>query len=178
MTPVKNYNGIARTAHWVSALIIIGMFSVGLWMVDLTYYSTWYHKAPHWHKSVGLLLAFLTIFRIIWKIKTPSPSIEGTAFEKKAAHSAHHFLYLDLLLIFISGYLISTEDGRPIEVFNWFNVPGAGQLFKHQADIAGMIHTYAAWALIITATVHALAALKHHFIDKDNTLKKMIGVSK
>ena len=50
---VKNYNLVARGVHWVSAIVIIGMFAVGLWMVDLTYYSEWYKTAPHWHKSVG-----------------------------------------------------------------------------------------------------------------------------
>lgn len=87
-------------------------------------------------------------------------------------------MYLLLVTIFVSGYLISTSDGRGIEVFNWFTVPGAGELFPGQSDIAGEIHFYAAWAVILIAGLHAIAALKHHFIDKDNTLRKMLGASK
>jgi cytochrome b561 len=127
---------------------------------------------------VGILLAILTLFRVIWKHVTPSPKTEGKPFEVIGAKLAHWFMYLALMVIFISGYLISTEDGRGIEVFNWFTVPGLGALFDGQADLAGEIHFYAAWALIITVSVHALAALKHHFIDKDNTLRKLIGASK
>jgi cytochrome b561 len=175
---VKNYNLVARGVHWVSALVIIGLFAVGLWMVDLSYYSEWYRTAPHWHKSIGLLLAGLTLFRLFWKIVTASPKVEGAAYEVIGAKLAHLGMYAILLALFASGYLISTEDGRGIDVFTWFTVPGLGALFENQADIAGQVHFYAAWALIIIAAVHAIAALKHHFINKDNTLRKMIGASK
>ncbi|AXY02976.1 cytochrome b [Vibrio alfacsensis] len=177
-TQVKNYNLFARVMHWLSALCIIGLFAVGLWMVDLGYYSEWYRTAPHYHRSVGLLLAALTLLRIIWKQVTNSPSVVGKPFEVLAAKAAHSMMYLLLITIFISGYLISTSDGRGIEVFNWFTVPGAGELFPNQSDIAGEVHFYAAWAVILMAGLHAAAALKHHFIDKDNTLRKMLGASK
>lgn len=175
---VKNYNPVARAVHWLSAITVIGMFAVGLWMVDLSYYSEWYKTAPDWHRSVGILLALLTVFRLVWKFVTPSPKTEGKPFEVIGAHLAHWFMYLALFTIFVSGYLISTEDGRGIDVFDWFTVPSLGALFEGQADLAGDIHFYTAWALILTVVVHALAALKHHFIDKDNTLRKMIGASK
>lgn len=175
---MESYNKTARVIHWVSALAIIGLFAVGLWMVDLNYYSQWYQKAPHWHKSVGILLAILTVVRLIWKSMTRSPQIEGTRFEVKAAKSAHHLMYLLLFMLFFSGYLISTEDGRAISVFGWFNVPALGKLFENQADLSGSVHYYLACVLIGLAAIHALAALKHHFIDKDNTLRKMTGVLK
>ncbi|EGR0669584.1 cytochrome b [Vibrio vulnificus] len=172
---VTQYNAIARLIHWVSAAVIVGMFAVGLWMVDLSYYSEWYRIAPNWHKSVGVLLLALTLFRLVWKLVKPSPAIEGKKAEVIAAKAAHHTIYLLLMVLFISGYLISTSDGRGIEVFSWFTVPAAGELFVNQSDIAGAIHFYVAWALIGLAALHALAALKHHFVDKDNTLRKMIG---
>ncbi|WP_261817496.1 cytochrome b [Vibrio gallicus] len=169
----QGYNNTAKLIHWVSAIVIIGMFALGLWMVDLTYYSQWYQTAPYWHKSVGILLAGLTLFRMLWKLLSYSPQIDGNRFEKVAAKSAHHFMYLLLCILFISGYLISTEDGRSITVFEWFDVPALGKLFDGQADLAGQIHYYVALTLIGLAAIHALAALKHHFIDKDNTLRKM-----
>jgi len=175
---VKNYNIVARALHWLSALVVFGMFGVGFWMVDLTYYSSWYKTAPHWHKSIGLLLAALTLFRIVWKFVKPSPKIEGSVLEKRAAHVAHQLLYLLLFILFFSGYLISTSDGRGIDIFNWFTVASMGELFANQSDISGLIHKYMAYALIGLAILHAAAALKHHFINKDNTLRKMIGVSK
>nr|WP_086939968.1 cytochrome b [Thaumasiovibrio occultus] len=172
------YNLPARLFHWVSALTVFALFGVGLWMVGLDYYSSWYRTAPHWHKSVGLLLALLTLLRMAWKMLKPHPAIEGKRWEVIAAKSAHHTMYLLLAVMFISGYLISTSDGRAIAVFNWFEIPGAGELFPQQSDLAGKAHYYSAWLLIVLAGVHALAALKHHFIDKDNTLLKMLGVTK
>ncbi|MCY9803378.1 cytochrome b [Vibrio scophthalmi] len=177
-TEVKRYNPISRIIHWLSAIVIIGLFAAGLWMVDLSYYSEWYRTAPHWHKSIGILLAGLTLIRLVWKSVTLSPNIEGNTLEKWAAKIAHGLMYIVLLILFTSGYLISTADGRAIDVFDWFAIPGAGALFEGQADLAGEIHFYAAWTLIILAGLHAIAALKHHFIDKDNTLRKMIGASK
>ena len=76
--------------------------------------------------------------------------------------------------MFLSGYLISTADGRGIEVFNWFEVPGLGSFIENQEDLAGQVHEYAAYILIGLSSLHALAALKHHFMNKDNTLKKML----
>lgn len=177
-TETQNYNLVARVVHWLSALVVIGLFAVGLWMVDLSYYSEWYRTAPHWHKSIGLLLGGLTLFRLVWKVVTASPKVEGASYEVLGAKLAHLAMYAILFVLFCSGYLISTADGRGIDVFNWFTVPSVGALIANQADIAGEVHFCAAWSLIILAAVHALAALKHHFINKDNTLRKMIGASK
>lgn len=175
---VHRYNLISKINHWTSALVIIGLFAAGLWMVDLSYYSAWYQDAPHWHKSVGLLLAAYTVFRVIWRLLTRTPEVEGTAFEKSAAKIAHFLMYALLFGIFISGYLISTSDGRGIDIFDWYTVPSLGALFEDQSDIAGLLHYYFACTLIGLTSVHAIAALKHHFINKDNTLRKMTGAIK
>ncbi|KLV10656.1 MULTISPECIES: cytochrome b [Photobacterium] len=170
------YDPLTVIIHWLTAIVVIGLFAVGFWMVDLNYYSKWYQTAPFWHKSVGICLAIVTVFRLLWKLLAKSPVIEGARWEIVSAKIAHFLLYLMMFGIFMSGYLISTEDGRAIDVFNWFSVPAMGELFPDQSDIAGEIHEYLAYGLIGLAVIHALAALKHHFINKDNTLKKMLGV--
>lgn len=172
----NSYGSVSIIIHWLSALTIFGLFGVGFWMVDLSYYSEWYRTAPHYHKSVGLLLLAVTIFRIIWKVVTPSPKIIAKKrIESIAAHAGHGILYVLLLVILVSGYLISTADGRAIDVFNWFAVPSLGELFANQEDIAGEIHEYAAYTIMGFAVLHILAALKHHVVDKDATLTRMIG---
>ena len=160
--------------HWITALVVIGMFASGLWMVDLTYYSDWYKTAPHWHKSVGLILLAATLFRLLVRLRTKRPAAHGSTVEQRLSKVGHTAIYLVLLSLFISGYLISTADGRAIEVFNWVSVPALGELFENQEDVAGDIHFYLAWTLIGLAVVHALAALKHHFINKDDTMKQML----
>lgn len=175
---VEKYDGVSRLFHWLSAITVLAMFALGVWMVELDYYSQWYQKAPFVHKSVGLLLAAVTIGRLLWRLKAEHPEVEGKPVEVMAARTAHSMMYVLLFVLFVSGYLISTSDGRGIEVFGWFTVPGAGELFRDQSDIAGRVHYYAAFLLIGLVVVHVAAALKHHFFDKDNTLRKMIGISK
>jgi cytochrome b561 len=81
-----------------------------------------------------------------------------------------------LFAIMLSGYLISTADGRGLEVFEWFTLPATLSGLEQQEDIAGRVHLYLAWSVIVVAALHALAALKHHFIDRDVTLKRMLGL--
>ncbi|MFB2648884.1 cytochrome b [Shewanella mangrovisoli] len=171
-----NYGLIAIASHWLSAVVVIGLFAVGVWMVELTYYSAWYKTAPHWHKSVGILLLAITLFRLVWRLVNPKPVPEQNhqTWEKVSAHIAHGAIYLLLLVIMAAGILISTAEGRGIMVFDWFELPGLTPLIENQADIAGDIHQYAAYSLIALVLLHALGALKHHFIDKDSTLLKMI----
>ncbi|MGX5172458.1 cytochrome b [Aliikangiella sp. IMCC44653] len=172
----EKYGLIAKLLHWVVALSVLAMFSVGIWMVELDYYSNWYKVAPDYHKSSGILLAIILVVRVTWRLTSPKvlPLEQHTKLEKLAAHCVHLLLYVLLFAIFCTGYLISTEDNRAIDVFNWFSVPSMGQLFDNQADIAGDIHRWLAYILIGLVVVHIGGALKHHFIDKDNTLKRML----
>lgn len=91
------------------------------------------------------------------------------------AKFGHGFLYLALFAVMIAGYLISTADGVGIPVFGLFEVPALVSGLPDQADTAGVIHLWLAWALVIFSGLHALAALKHHFIDRDATLTRMLG---
>lgn len=163
--------------HWITAFCVIGLFALGWWMTELDYYSKWYRTAPFIHKSIGILLIFLTIFRLIYRLvnTTPKPLGYHKEIEIKIAHIVHKSIYALLFTVLISGYLISTADGRAISVFNIFEIPALPWSIKNQEDIAGDIHFWVACFLVGLASLHALAALKHHFIDKDNTLRRMIG---
>lgn len=169
------YSRLSRILHWSMALVIPALFAVGFWMVELTYYSSWYKTAPHWHKSIGILLALALVLRWVWLLKSgkPAPLAQHSRWQQRASRLVHSVLYLLLVIIIISGYLISTADGRGIEVFDWFIVPSMGELFAHQADIAGDIHRYSAYSLMGLVLLHVAAALKHQLIDKDGTLRRM-----
>ncbi len=169
------YNRLTRVLHWSSAVAILGLFALGLWMVTLDYEHTWYDISFHYHEGIGILTAILIAFRWVWRLITPKPAFcSMSAFEKRAANIAHISMYALCGVIFVSGYLILTSDGRSIAVFNWFFVPALGSFHHLQADIAGVVHLWSAYMLISLTVLHTFAALKHHFFDKDNTLKKMI----
>lgn len=176
MQPTENsYSSLSKLIHWLMALMIFGLFGVGFWMVDLTYYSAWYKTAPYYHKSFGIVLAALLVVRlaVLFKKRKPAPLASHSQLVQRASKLTHVLLYVLMLLIVMTGYLISTADNRGIEVFNWLVVPGFGEFFDQQADRAGLLHQWLAYGLIALALLHALGALKHHFIDKDATLKRM-----
>lgn len=165
--------------HWLVALTVYGMFALGLWMVTLGYYDVWYHQAPEIHKSIGALLFIVMLVRVIWRFVSPPPKplASYSRFTRVCAILAHLALYVVLFSILISGYLISTADGQPISIFGWFEVPATFRGKAQQADTAGAIHLYLAWAIVVLSSLHGLAALKHHCIDRDVTLKRMLGSS-
>ena len=172
------YGWLSIFLHWSMALVIYAMFALGLWMVGLSYYDTWYHNAPEIHKSIGVILMLALIIRLIWRVISPPPKplSSYSPLVRITAVVAHGLLYGLLIAILFSGYLISTADGKPVSVFGWFSLPavltGAGE----QADLAGDIHLWLAWCIVILSVLHGLAALKHHFIDRDITLKRMLGL--
>jgi cytochrome b561 len=173
----ESYGLVAVILHWLVALTVFGMFALGLWMVELTYYDPLYRTAPWVHKSIGVLLFATVLLRVLWRQVNPRPRpLDGhSRAERLAAGAAHLLLYLLLFAVMISGYLISTADGKPIDVFGWFSVPATLTGIDNQEDIAGEIHLVLAIILVSLAGVHALAALKHHFIDRDRTLLRILG---
>lgn len=173
----SRYGWVSIFLHWSVALAVIGLFASGLWMVGLDYYSTWRKDAPELHKSVGLVLLAVMVLRVLWRfISPPPPALESYGrMTRMGAKLGHSFLYLALFTVMIAGYLISTADGAGIPVFGLFEVPALVSGLPDQADTAGLVHFYLAWALVIFSGLHALAALKHHFIDRDATLARMLG---
>lgn len=165
---------ISILLHWVSALAIVGLFALGWWMTDLGYYDQWYNLAPWWHRSLGMLVLGATLLRVVWRLLQPTPHSHGSRIERLAAHLGHTGLYVLMLVVLISGYLISTANGRGIDVFGWFEVPALIHGLPNQASLAGEVHWYSALALMILATGHTLAALKHHWLDRHDTLLRML----
>ncbi len=182
--PWKNahdrYGVVAMIFHWGIALTVFGLFGVGLYMVDLSYYDSLYNKLPHWHRSTGVLLAFALVLRLLWRFWSPPPTplSSHTIMERRLAAAMHWVLYLLLFGMVISGYLISVADGRGFSVFGWFEMPALIERRPNLEDTAGDIHEWLAWTLIVLVAMHAGAALKHHFIDRDATLRRMLGRGK
>ena len=173
----NHYGLVSISVHWLVAFACFGLFALGWWMVQLDYYNPWYTRAPHIHKSIGLLLLGLFIFSLVWKSLNPTtkPIASLTTFEQRSSKIAHWLMRLLLLATLISGYLISTANGRGIDVFDWFTIPATLTSLPQQESLAGEIHFYLAYGLCGLALLHALAALKHHFFDRDNTLRRMLG---
>jgi len=175
----NHFGWISILLHWSMALALISMYFVGDYMVELDYYDTWYHKAPALHKATGVTLASLLIFRFIWNAVQAKPaSFESKKLLITAAKLGHWALYLFIVLLAISGFLISTAKGKGIDVFGLFELPALLPDDKDRGELAGKVHALVGTVFISMVALHAVAALIHHFIIKDRTLKRMLWVRK
>ncbi len=173
-----SYGWVAIGIHWLMAAVIFGMFGLGLWMRTLGYYDYWYHAAPALHKSIGILLLLLLLVRWFWRLSNTRPNLMGNIWEQTIALFVHRLHYLLLFALMITGYLIPTAEGVGIDVFDGFTVPAVATFSKETTDLIGTMHRYLAWTAILLAGIHAAAALKHHLIDNDHTLLRMLGISR
>ena len=171
------YGWVSIVIHWSVALVVFGLFGLGLWMVGLDYYSMWRKDAPDLHKSIGITLFAVMLVRIVWRLLSPPPPALASysRMTRIGAAFGHAFLYLGLFAVMIAGDLISTADGVGIPVFGLFEIPAVVSGLPDQADVAGLVHLYLAWVLVVFAGLHGVAAFKHHFIDRDATLVRMLG---
>jgi cytochrome b561 len=172
----EQYGLVAIALHWSMAVMVIGLFLLGLYMGTLEYVDAWYTRAPHLHESFGLVVFALLLLRTFWTLINTSPEpVPMPAWEQMAAVAVQRLFYLLLFALTISGYLISTADGHAVDLFNWAQVPAVFEGIEHQEDIAGAFHVILAWVTIGTVSLHFLAAMKHHFVDHDVTLLRMLG---
>ncbi len=176
----ESFGFVSKFLHWLMAILLIFLFAVGLYMTELDYYDSLYHTLPWWHKSIGLSVMGLLLFRFIWKAINATPQALKThkKWEVFLAQIIQKLFYGLIFLIGVSGYFISTAKGKGIEFFTLFEVPAMpfvieNPLEEDRADLIGEVHEILAITLIVLAVLHAMAALKHHFIDKDETLKRM-----
>ena len=170
----KHYGIIAILFHWFFALLVIGLFASGFYMVELTYYDPWYQPLPQWHIFFGILCLFLLVLRSAWHFFTTQPQLEtDSKIEKKLAPIAHKLLLILSLVVLISGYMITSVDNEFIE---WLGIhlPAFNLDIDQQASLAGLWHEYIAYGLIALVVLHALAALKHAFWDKKPIFKKIL----
>lgn len=171
----NGYGLISILIHWISALLILFLFGLGIYMVDLTYYDDWYHKAPELHVSLGLVVLLIMVARIVWRFINPTPiDLPAQPVQQKTAKLVKLALYVFIFVVVISGYLITTAEGQAASMFNIIKFPVITQLSSANVDLAGEIHEYLAWGIIALVVLHSLGALFHHFAMRDRTLVRML----
>lgn len=173
----STYGTVSVLVHWLSALLVFALFGLGLYMVELSYYDPLYHELPEWHKTLGVVLAVLTLFRLLWRVFSITPALLAEQpWQVMVARLAHVLLLLSLLILPVTGYLIVTAEGKALLLFDLAVLPALLELTPEQTDWVGRLHLWSAWGLIGLALGHSAAALKHHFIDADRTLVRMLNI--
>jgi cytochrome b561 len=176
--PLKNnesrFGLIAIILHWVMALIMIGMLTVGLYMAGLPN-SDQKFKLFGLHKSFGIVVLSLAALRLFWRLINITPTLSSPWWERLAAHAMHLALYGFMFAMPLSGWLMSSSGGYPVSFFGLFELPQIIAANEEWNKFFQEAHEYLGYALIAAIVLHTAAALKHHFIDKDNILRRMIS---
>lgn len=171
----SQYGVGAKVLHWTMALIVIGMLILGLYIDNLPI-SMKKLSLLGWHKSFGILVLMLVIIRLFWRFinVTPSYSNQMPGWQKLAAHGMHLSLYLFMIVMPLTGWLMSSAAGVTVSFFGLFTLPN---MVSANASMQGdffQIHSTCADILIAFICLHVLAALKHHVWDKDDILRRML----
>ena len=170
------YGLVAMGFHWTIALGIAGLVGLGAWMVGLTYYDPWYNDALSLHKAIGIVVLALALAKFCWKLADGKPGFgpEVRPHERAGATAMHWLLSALMVLVPVTGYLISTSEGAAIDVFGLFGVPALFAISAETRDLAIDAHYYLAYGGIALVGIHAAAALKHHLVDRGSTLVRMV----
>ena len=172
----EHFGLVAKLVHWVIALLILGLIWLGWYMVDLSYYDPWSQDALLAHKSLGMIVLGLALFKVVWMMISPTPEPLPTLkeWERKSSKLVHWVLFLSMFVIPVTGYVISTSEGAAVPIFDWFELPALFAASETTRDLAIEIHYYVAYVILAVVVVHAGAAFKHQFVMGDGTLKRML----
>jgi cytochrome b561 len=177
----NTYGSLHRAFHWIMAIMIIGMICVGVYIHGLDAENA--AEAPiksslgALHKATGMVILLLVVLRTAWVFMGPRPGLPDSVprWQRIAAKSLHHGFYLLMFAIPVSGYVMSSHAQKPVNMYGLFELP---MLFDEQnfdkAKAVFEVHETLAMILLILIVVHVLIALKHHFVDKDNILRRML----
>jgi cytochrome b561 len=169
----KSWGAIAQGLHWLIFILLVGQLAVGLYMEDLE------PNDEKWqlyglHKSFGLVILLFVVSRIVWRLKNMIPNEPNAPkWQLKVAHFVIMGLYFLMLAIPVNGILMSLMGGHPISFFDLFTIP-AWEKNEAFAGIMNQGHTILAYILIAAICLHVGAALYHHFVMKDDVLKRML----
>jgi cytochrome b561 len=169
-----HYTTTAIALHWLMAALILGLFGVGLYMADLPLSPTKL-RIYSWHKWAGVTAFLLVLARLAWRATHRPPALPAAMprWQQFAAHAGHGLLYLLMIAIPLSGWLMSSAKGFQTVYFGVLPIPDLLTKNKELGDALREVHETLNFLMIAIVAGHVGAALKHHFIDRDDILTRM-----
>jgi len=175
VTEGARYTAVAMALHWLVALLIFAGWGLGFYMQDLSlspsklrYYS--------WHKWMGVTVFLLTVTRAGWLATHPAPRLPRAfpAWQARGARVAHAGLYALMFVIPLSGWLMSSAKGFQTVYFGVLPIPDLIDKNKALGETLTLVHRSLAYGLAALVVLHIGAAIKHHFLDRDGLLGRML----
>lgn len=173
---MPRYTKTAMLLHWLVALLIIATFFLGLSMVAIPGFSPTKLKYFSWHKWMGVTVLLLAVLRVLWRAThTPPAKLASIPdWQHRIAEGMHYLLYILIFAVPISGYLYSYAAGVPVVYLGLWQMPAPIAPDPELKATLKTVHYVLTMTMAAAVVAHALAALKHHFIDRDVTLKRML----
>lgn len=161
--------------HWFVAALIFAQFALG-WLAAGWRLSPAKLNLFVWHKSIGMVILALVLLRLMWRLANPSPTLpeDTPAWERFAAHMSHALLYVLMIGMPLSGWIINSAAGIPFSIFWTVPLPAVVAPDKHTAALATLVHFSLFLVFAVLLVVHIGAALWHHFIKRDRVLIRML----
>jgi cytochrome b561 len=181
--PIRNeaqrWGWVSLGIHWLTVVMVLCLCAVGLLMDELSN-SPFKVQVYALHKSFGLTVLGLTVLRLLWRLAAGAPQpVPGTPrWQVLAAGITHGALYVILLAMPLSGWLFNSASGFPLKWFGQFPLPKLSGYDPAVKAFAHDLHETLFLVLAAIVTAHALAALKHHYLDRDRTLVRMLPLLK
>lgn len=166
------YDRISRMNHWVVALLMIGLLASG---VALDMFLEGAAKGPvrNVHKAVGVIVLGLGLWRVGYRLVQGFVAPLQHDWQGKAAHWAHVVLLIGIVVMPVSGVMMSYFGGHSIGVFGLFTIP-AGEKVAWLNGLAGNVHGIMGKVMIATVLLHVVGVIKHVVIDRDGTMRRMV----
>ena len=172
--PVVRYSRVAVLLHWVLGFALIAIFGVGLYMADLPF-SPQRLKLYNWHKWAGVSILLLSAMRLAWRLTHRPPPLVATlsAAQRTLAHAGHALLYALMVVIPLTGWLMSSAKGVQTVWFGVWPIPDLLGRDKALGELLQLVHAQLNTVLMLALAGHVAAALWHHLVLKDDTLRRM-----
>jgi len=170
-----HYTRTAKGLHWLMTILFFGLLALGFYMHDLPL-SPEKLQLYSWHKWAGVTAFLLVWFRLFWRIAHRPPALPATMSKlmQRAAHAGHFLLYGLMIAIPLSGWLMSSAKGFQTVWFGVLPIPDLLGKNKETGDLLQSVHMSLNLLFVAVIAGHIGAALKHHFIDKDDILTRML----
>lgn len=172
------YTRTAMLLHWLMAVLIIGLFGLGIYMADLPL-SPQKLKFYSYHKWAGITVLVLALARLAWRIGHTPPPLPASQpqWQQFTAHAGHGFLYVLIFAAPLSGWMMSSALGFPVVWFGVLPLPDLIDKNKELGELLKLVHQYLNYAFLVVVAGHALVAIKHQWLDRDGTLSRMLPCS-
>ena len=175
----SRYSTVAIVFHWLLGISIFAMFAIGIYMSDLPFSPTRL-KLYNYHKWAGITFLALSVLRLVWRLTNKPPALPKTIvqampnWQTKIYHSTHYAMYALFFAVPLIGWAFSSAAGFPIVLFGVLPLPDFVAVDKEFAKLIKELHAISAFTLMGLVLLHIAAALKHHVIDKDDLISRML----